>query len=311
MPMLTVDHVSRRYGSRLALRDVSFTAQPHEIIALMGRNGAGKSTLMNVLTGYLAMTEGRAIIGGHDVQKEPLEARKLVGYLPEQPSLYPDLTVTEYLRYCAQLKGLPHRGVKAEIDRVIQRTALQEYAKRLTSRLSKGYRQRLGMAQALLGKPALLILDEPSSGLDPLQMVQMRELVVSAAEDSTVLLSSHMLSEVTNVCTRALILDQGSLRFDGAMQTLLTSANTLRLTYSGGENILEALRALPGVTDVQTISACETETTLEIQGAESADLRAAVSQCAAVCGALVLELTPERGGLESAFLRLLDKEVNP
>lgn len=311
MPMLTVDHVSRRYGSRLALRDVSFTAQPHEIIALMGRNGAGKSTLMNVLTGYLAMTEGRALIGGHDVQKEPLEARKLVGYLPEQPSLYPDLTVTEYLRYCAQLKGLPHRGMKAEIDRVIQRTALQEYARRLTSRLSKGYRQRLGMAQALLGKPSLLILDEPSSGLDPLQMVQMRELVVSAAEDSTVLLSSHMLSEVTNVCTRALILEQGSLCFDGAMQTLLTSANTLRLTYSGGENVPEALQALNGVTAVQTIAASENETTLEIQGAESADLRADVSRCAAACSALVLELTPDRGGLESAFLRLLDKEVTP
>jgi len=311
MPMLTVDHVSRRYGNRLALRDVSFAAQPHEIIALMGRNGAGKSTLMNVLTGYLAMTEGRALIGGHDVQKEPLEARKLVGYLPEQPSLYPDLTVTEYLRYCAQLKGLPHRGMKAEIDRVIERTALQEYAKRLTSRLSKGYRQRLGMAQALLGKPALLILDEPSSGLDPLQMVQMRELVLSAAEDSTVLLSSHMLSEVTNVCTRALILEQGALRFDGAMHTLLTSANTLRLTYSGGENLPQALRALNGVTGVNTISTCENETTLEIQGTESADLRAAVSQCTAACGALVLELTPDRGGLESAFLRLLDKEVTP
>lgn len=309
MPMLTVDHVSRRYGSRLALRDVSFTAEPHEIIALMGRNGAGKSTLMNVLTGYLAMTEGRALIGGHDVQKEPLEARKLVGYLPEQPSLYPDLTVTEYLRYCAQLKGLPHRCTKAEIDRVIERTALQEYAKRLTSRLSKGYRQRLGMAQALLGKPALLILDEPSSGLDPLQMVQMRELVLSAAEDSTVLLSSHMLSEVTNVCTRALILEQGSLRFDGAMQTLLTSANSLRLTYSGGENVPETLQTLPGVLAVKTITSQAEETTLEIQGADAADLRAAVSQCAAACGALVLELTPDRGGLENAFLRLLDKEV--
>lgn len=311
-PMLTVDHVSRRYGSRLALRDVSFTAAPHEIIALMGRNGAGKSTLMNVLTGYLAMTEGRALIGGHDVQKEPLAARKLVGYLPEQPPLYPDLTVTEYLRYCAQLKGLPNRGLKEEITRVIERTALQEYAGRLSSRLSKGYRQRLGMAQALLGKPALLILDEPSSGLDPLQMVQMRELVVSAAEDSTVLLSSHMLSEVTNVCTRALVLEQGNLVFDGPMQTLLSSANSLRLTYSGGENVTEKLRALPGVTGVQPAgNSAPGETTLDITGHDDTDLRAAVSRCAAECGALVLELTPERGGLEIAFLRLLDKEVTP
>ena len=311
-PMLTVDHVSRRYGSRLALRDVSFTAQPHEIIALMGRNGAGKSTLMNVLTGYLAMTEGRALIGGHDVQKEPLAARKLVGYLPEQPPLYPDLTVTEYLRYCAQLKGLPNRGLKEEITRVIERTALQEYAGRLSSRLSKGYRQRLGMAQALLGKPALLILDEPSSGLDPLQMVQMRELVVSAAEDSTVLLSSHMLSEVTNVCTRALVLEQGELLFDGPMQTLLNSANSLRLTFSGGENLADRLSSLPGVTGVHPVgNSSAGETTLDIFGSDDTDLRAAVSRCASDCGALVLELTPERGGLESAFLRLLDKEVTP
>lgn len=311
-PMLTVEHVSRRYGSRLALADVSFEAQAHEIIALMGRNGAGKSTLMNVLTGYLAMTEGRALIGGHDVQAEPLAARRLVGYLPEQPPLYPDLTVRVYLRYCAQLKGLPTKGLKAEIDRVVERTALTEYAGRLSSRLSKGYRQRLGMAQALLGKPALLILDEPSSGLDPLQMVQMRELVLSAAEDSTVLLSSHMLSEVTNVCTRALVLEQGRLRYDGPMQTLLSSANTLRLTYQGGDNAAEKLRALPRVAGVRTVAnTAPGEITLDITGTENADLREAVSRCVADCGGLVLELTPARDGLEGAFLRLLDEEVHP
>ena len=308
-PMLTVDHVSRRYGSRLALKDVSFAAQPHEIIALMGRNGAGKSTLMNVLTGYLAMTEGRALIGGHDVQKEPLAARKLVGYLPEQPPLYPDLTVREYLRYAGQLKGLPSRGLSAEIERVIARTALEEYAGRLSSRLSKGYRQRLGMAQALLGKPALLILDEPSSGLDPLQMVQMRELVVSAAEDSTVLLSSHMLSEVTNVCTRALVLEQGELRYDGPMETLLNSASRLHVVCTGDEALVERLRALPGVTDVKAASA-DGALTLEITCARDVDLRPVVSRCVTENGGLVLELTPERG-LEGAFLRLLDKEVQP
>ena len=308
-PMLTVDHVSRRYGSRLALKDVSFTEAPHEIIALMGRNGAGKSTLMNVLTGYLAMSEGKAFIGGHDVQQEPLAARRLVGYLPEQPPLYPDLTVREYLRYAGQLKGLPNRSLSAEIDRVIARTALEEYAGRLSSRLSKGYRQRLGMAQALLGKPALLILDEPSSGLDPLQMVQMRELVLSAAEDSTVLLSSHMLSEVTNVCTRALVLEQGALRYDGPMETLLNSACRLHVVCTGDDGVVDALRALPGVTDVKVTSA-EGELTLEITCARDADLRPAVSQCVAANGGLVLELTPVRG-LEGAFLRLLDKEVQP
>ncbi len=309
-PMLIVDHVSRRYGSRLALKDVSFTAGEGEIIALMGRNGAGKSTLMNVLTGYLAMTEGQALIGGHNVQKEPLAARRLVGYLPEQPPLYPDLTVREYLTYCARLKDLPRKDIRREIDRVIERTTLQEYAGRLSSRLSKGYRQRLGMAQALLGKPKLLILDEPSSGLDPLQMVQMRELVLSAAKDSTVLLSSHMLSEVTNICTRALVLDQGTLRYDGSMQQLLESANVLRIVAQGGHGLQEALSALPGVTAVRRAAGgAPEEITLDVLGAAGKDLRAAVSGCITQCGATLLELSPQRDGLEGAFLRLLDKEV--
>ena len=310
--MIEVQHLTKRYGSHTAVRDLSFTIEKGVVYGFLGPNGAGKSTTMNILTGCLGASGGTVRIGGHDVMEEPAEAKKLVGYLPEQPPLYPDLTVTEYLRYCAQIKGLPHLGLKAEIDRVIDRTALREYANRLSSRLSKGYRQRLGMAQALLGKPALLILDEPGSGLDPLQMVQMRELVVSASEDSTVLLSSHMLSEVTNICTRALVLEQGTLRFDGPMQTLLNNANTLRLTYSGGENVAEKLRSLPGVTGLRLVNGVTPgEITLDVLGSDDADLRAAVSRCASECGALVLELTPERGGLESAFLRLLDKEVTP
>lgn len=302
--MLKVDHISRRYGARLALKDLSFQAGEHEIIALMGRNGAGKSTLMNILTGYLAPSEGQAFIGGHDVQLEPLAARRLVGYLPETPPLYPDMTVQEYLTYCAQLKGIAAKAIKAEVSQVIERTGLKEYTNRLSRALSKGYRQRLGMAQALLGSPALLVLDEPGSGLDPLQMVQMRELIVSAAKDCTVLLSSHILSEVTNVCTRALVLEAGQLRYDGPMSTLLEGENALRVVYQGGESIPDMLRMLPGVRKVRDLP--EEASALELLGEPGSDLRRAVSQCVTDNGGILLELSPQRSGLESAFLRLLD-----
>ena len=305
--MLKVDRISRRYGSRLALKELSFQAGEHEIIALMGRNGAGKSTLMNILTGYLAPSEGQAFIGGHDVQAEPLAARRLVGYLPETPPLYPDLTVREYLTYCAQLKGVAKKDVKAEVRRVIERTGLAEYANRLSRALSKGYRQRLGMAQALLGSPALLVLDEPGSGLDPLQMVQMRELIVSAAKECTVLLSSHILSEVTNVCTRALVLESGKLRYDGPMAALLEGENALRIVCQGGENVADGLRAIAGVTHVRSLP----EGAFEVCGEPGVDLRLAVSECITACGATILELVPQRGGLENAFLRLLDADESP
>lgn len=309
--MLKVEHLSRRYGSRLALRDLSFSAGPREIIALMGRNGAGKSTLMNILTGYLAPSEGQAFIGGYDVQEAPLSARRLVGYLPETPPLYPDLTVREYLNYCARLKGMAPREIRTEVDRVILRTGLTEYRGRLCRALSKGYRQRLGLAQALLGSPTLLILDEPGSGLDPLQMVQMRELILDAARECTVLLSSHILSEVTSICTRAIVLETGMLRYDGPMSTLLQGENGLRVVFGGGENVLEALRNIPRVTAVRGVA--EAENAAEVYGETGVDLRLSVSRCVTGCGADILELTPLQGGLENAFLRLLDvqKEVQP
>lgn len=306
--MLKVEHLSRCYGSRIALKELQFTAGENEIIALMGRNGAGKSTLMNILTGYLAPSEGRVLIGGHDVQSDAIAARKLVGYLPETPPLYPDLTVREYLTYCAQIKGIDKKQLRAEVERVIERAGLTEYSSRLSRALSKGYRQRLGMAQALLGSPALLILDEPGSGLDPLQMLQMREMILDAAKDCTVLLSSHILSEVTNVCTRAIVIEAGELRYDGPMSTLLQGENTLRLAFSGGENVLEKLAAIPGVIGVRVIP--QTENALEIDCEKERDLRWDVSRCVTGCGATILELTPLQGGLETAFLRLLDGDCS-
>lgn len=301
--MLKVENISRRYGRRLALKDISFSAGSNEIIALMGRNGAGKSTLMNILTGYLAPSSGQVFIGGYDVQGDFLKARKLVGYLPETPPLYSDITVTEYLVYCARLKGISKKNIKAEAERAIELTGLTEYRGRLSRALSKGYRQRLGMAQALLGSPALLILDEPGSGLDPLQMVEMRELIANAAKSATVLLSSHILSEVTNVCSRAIIIDDGEMRYDGPMDALFKGENVLRVVYSGGKNVVEEIGAVSGVSGVHALPGVKNG--LEVAGESGVDLRLAVSRRIAACGAEVLELTPINGGLESAFLRLL------
>lgn len=306
--MLKVESVSRRYGKHLALSDVSFHAGKGEIIALLGRNGAGKSTLMNVLTGYLAISSGRAWIAGHDVQRNPMAARKQVGYLPEQPPLYPDLTVKEYLRYCTELKGIARARRRAEIDRVIELTGLSEYAHRLSGRLSKGYRQRLGVAQAMLGSPAVLILDEPGSGLDPLQMMQMRDVVREAGRESTVLLSSHLLSEVTHVCSRALVLEKGVLRYDGGMDHLLRGSGRLRAVIRGGEDVAGGLRALPGVMRVEVQTAGDKCLSVHISHDPDVDLRGAVFALAVRSGAELLEMTGENSGLETAFLRLLSEK---
>lgn len=305
---LTLEHISKRYGPHQALKDVSFRAEAGEVIALLGRNGAGKSTLMNILTGYIAMSQGRALVCGHDVQSDPMAARRAVGYLPEQPPLYPDMTVTEYLRYCAQLKAIPHEKRRAEMSRVIDLTGLGEYAGRLCGRLSKGYRQRLGVAQALLGTPALIILDEPGSGLDPLQMAQMREVIRAAGKKSTVLLSSHILSEVTSVCGRAVVLERGEMRYDGAMDELVTTGHTLRILFRGGEAVSERLQGLPGVRRICPLPQEGDCQAMELCYDPAWDVRGDVFRLMVSCGAELVELSPCRDSLETAFLRLLNRE---
>ncbi len=308
--MLTVEQIVKRYGHRTALQEVSFTAQRGEVIALLGRNGAGKTTLMNILTGYIAMTAGRALVGGHDVQREPLAARRLVGYLPETPPLYPELTVRECLAYGAALKGVTGRDQRRELERVIGLTGLSAYAGRLSGRLSKGYRQRLGLALALLGRPPLLILDEPGSGLDPVQLAQMRDVVREAGRDSTVLLSSHLLSEVTNVCARALVLDAGRLRYDGPMGEFTATRGVLEVAFRGGEGVAEALSALPGVTRSQAAEEAECMR-VTLRCADSAALAQDAARCVQARGGALLALIPQREGLEEAFLRLISEEERP
>lgn len=214
--MIEVKNLTRRYGSRLAVDDVSFTIPDGGIHGLLGPNGAGKSTTMNIMTGYLSPTSGTVAIDGHDIQQEPRAAKARIGYLPEQPPLYTDMTVREYLLFVAELKGVKKRAARAaQVENAVGRTGLEDVQERLIRNLSKGYRQRVGIAAALLGTPGVIILDEPTVGLDPAQMIEIRALIHELGQEHTVILSSHILSEVQAVCDRVLIIAKGRLVAQG------------------------------------------------------------------------------------------------
>ncbi|MCE9668245.1 ABC transporter ATP-binding protein [Myxococcus stipitatus] len=209
--MIEVQHLTRRYRDRVAIEDLSFSIEEGELLGFLGPNGAGKSTTMKVLTGFLPPSEGVVKVGGFDVTTHPLEVKRRIGYLPETPPLYPEMTVHGYLRFVASLKRLPSRGLEAEVERVASLTGVSHVLGRLIQELSKGYKQRTGIAQALLGAPPVLILDEPTEGLDPAQRAEVRALIKGLAGKHTVILSTHILPEVTMTCERVLILNQGRI----------------------------------------------------------------------------------------------------
>lgn len=209
--MIEVKDLVKRYGSRTAVDHLNFHVKKGQIYGFLGPNGAGKSTTMNMLTGYLAATEGEIRINGHDVSEEPLEARRCIGYLPEVPPLYPDMTPEEYLCFTAELKGIPKESRTKQVDKVMDELGIRDVKERLIRHLSKGYRQRVGLAQALLGDPEVLILDEPMVGLDPKQIIEIRELIKSLGKKHTVILSSHILSEITSICDHVMIISHGRL----------------------------------------------------------------------------------------------------
>lgn len=237
--MIEVSHLTKKYGSRLAVEDVSFAVADGGICGLLGPNGAGKSTIMNILTGYLSATSGQVTVAGHPLPEEADAAKKCVGYLPEQPPLYPEMTVQEYLDFAAELKGVKKAERKEQVRSAARRTGLEKVLPRLIRSLSKGYRQRVGIAQALLGSPKLLIiLDEPTVGLDPAQVIEIRKLIRELGQAHTVILSSHILSEVQAVCQQVLILSKGRLAASGSLQELTADGRSLEevfLELTGGE----------------------------------------------------------------------------
>ena len=229
--MIEVSHLTKKYGGHLAVDDVSFTVEDGQIYGLLGPNGAGKSTIMNILTGYLSATSGQVTVAGHPLPEEADEAKACVGYLPEQPPLYLEMTVGEYLNFVAELKKVPRAQRKEQVLRAARRTGLEKVLPRLIRSLSKGYKQRVGIAQALLGSPKIIILDEPTVGLDPAQVIEMRKLIRELGKAHTVILSSHILSEVQAVCQQVLILSRGKLAASGTLQELTADGRSLEEVF--------------------------------------------------------------------------------
>ena len=252
--MIEVRNLVKKYGNHVAVNHLNFTVEKGKIYGFLGPNGAGKSTTMNMITGYIASTEGEVLIDGHNILEEPEVAKKKIGYLPEIPPLYQDMTVQEYLNFAAELKMLPKEKRKANIEEVMSTTKTIEVKNRLIKNLSKGYKQRVGLAQALLGYPEIIILDEPTVGLDPKQIIEIRDLIKSLGQKHTVILSSHILSEVSAVCDHVLIIDKGKLVASDTPENLgklMSGANSLELTVKGQESeIRKALDMVENIEDV-------------------------------------------------------------
>ena len=280
--MIEVSHLSKKYGTHPAIEDLSFTVGDGQIFGLLGPNGAGKSTIMNILTGYLAPTSGEVKVAGFSLPEQAQQAKVCVGYLPEQPPLYPEMTVQEYLDFAAELKGIKKKADRKEqVRKAARRTGLEEVLPRLIRSLSKGYRQRVGIAQALLGAPQLIILDEPTVGLDPAQVIEIRRLIRELGKSHTVILSSHILSEVQAVCSQVLILSKGHLVAVGAPEQLaekLNPGSRLRATVlGGGKTVLKTVGSIPGLRRVEIESEADGQVTFTAESADASDRRAEVS----------------------------------
>ena len=245
--MIEVRDLVKRYGKHVAVDHLNFRVKKGQIYGFLGPNGAGKSTTMNMLTGYLAATEGKILIDGHDVSEEPMEARRCIGYLPEVPPLYLDMTPYEYLQFVAELKGLPKEKQQNMIEKVMEQTQIEDMQERLIRHLSKGYRQRVGLAQALLGDPEVLILDEPMVGLDPKQIIEIRELIRSLGKKHTVILSSHILSEITSICDHVMIISHGKLAASDTPENLgryMKNSDIMELQIRGSREACDRAREL-------------------------------------------------------------------
>ncbi len=310
--MIEVRHLSKRYGTHLAVDDLSFSIDRGVVYGFLGPNGAGKSTTMNIMTGCLGATEGEVLIDGHNVAEEPMEAKKHIGYLPELPPLYGDMTPEEYLRFVARAKGLRREESARQIETVMEKTRIADVRKRLIRNLSKGYRQRVGIAQALLGNPEVIILDEPTVGLDPAQIIEIRELIRELGKEHTLVLSSHILSEVQAVCDSILILSKGRLvACDTAenLTKLMRGRENLRLLTRAEEETVRPI--VEKVDGVESLTFAEEDglTAADVTPAEGRDIREALFNAFAEAKVPLLELRTEKASLEDVFLELTGGEA--
>ena len=307
--MIEINHLVKKYGEHVAVDDLTLTVEPGKIYGFLGPNGAGKSTTMNMITGYLGATSGEVKINGHDIFADPQEAKKCVGYLPEIPPLYTEMTVLEYLDFVAELKGLDKKVRKTQTEEIMELTHTKEVSERLIRNLSKGYRQRVGFAQAIMGYPDVIILDEPTVGLDPKQIIEVRELIKELGKKHTVILSSHILTEISAVCDHVFILSKGKLVASDSTEHLLermSGAQEIALLVKEKEQRMEELlKELPGVAEVSREPGEAAEEVLfHVTAERGEDIREALFHACAKEEIPVLEMHTETKSLEDVFLEL-------
>jgi ABC-2 type transport system ATP-binding protein len=309
--VIEVEHLTKRYGTVTAVDDVSFRVNKGEILGFLGPNGAGKTTTMRVLTGYVPATDGRAAVAGYDVFDHPIEAKQRTGYLPETPPLYPDMTVREYLHFVAKIKGVAPKDRAARVDQVMTRTSVTDMARRACGKLSKGYRQRVGLAQALIHNPEVLILDEPTAGLDPKQINETRRLIKALAGDHTIILSTHILTEVEQTCQRVVIINNGKVVAEDTPENLTRRlhGSATMFVQVDGDRVAEAQAALSRVEGVARVtSANDAGTAFEVESESGRDVRRELARAVIGGGWGLLELRPMRLSLEDVFLSLTTEE---
>lgn len=307
--MIEVKNLTKKYGDHIAVSNLSFTVKQGQIYGFLGPNGAGKSTTMNIMTGYLSATEGEVIIDGHNILDEPEEAKKHIGYLPEFPPLYTEMTPKEYLRFVAELKKVPEDEREKMISDIMQMVKLTEMQNRLIRNLSKGYKQRVGLAQALIGYPEILILDEPTVGLDPKQIIEIRDLIKKLSKKHTVILSSHILSEVSAVCDHVMIIAHGQLIASDSPENLgkvLVASNTLELTIKGQHELVKNLiQRIDGIDSIEVHNSVEPGCAdFIIKTAQNVDIREQIFVAMSEAKCPVLKMNLINMSLEDVFIQL-------
>lgn len=309
--MIEVQHLSKKYGPFTAVDDVSFRAESGEILGFLGPNGAGKTTTMRIITGYMPATEGKATVAGFDVFDQPIEAKRRTGYLPETPPLYPDMTVREYLRFVAKIKGVTS-NINDRVDTVMKKTWVADMANRHCGKLSKGYKQRVGLAQALIHEPEVLVLDEPTAGLDPKQIIETRQLIRELAGTHTIVLSTHILPEVAQTCQQVVIISKGKVVATDSPEALterLRGAMTLFVQAQGpADDIQRALQSISGIVRVTTSERRGDVAGFDVDSEKGADVRREVAAAIIRGGWGLLEMRPMRMSLEDIFLSLTTQD---
>ncbi|MBO4653714.1 MAG: ABC transporter ATP-binding protein [Lachnospiraceae bacterium] len=312
--MIKVEHLVKQYGDFRAVDDLSFTVEKGEILGFLGPNGAGKSTTMNMITGYNSATEGDVSINGFNVYDEPEKAKRCIGYLPEIPPVYPDMRVKEYLKFCTELKEVPKKDRNAEVERVMELLHVKHMQNKMIKHLSKGYRQRVGLAQALVGNPEVLILDEPTVGLDPMQITWMRELIRNLGREHTIILSSHILFEVNAVCDRVLIINHGKKVIidtpDNIIRTL-GGTNGVRIVVRAGEDAVKT--AMSGINNIARIEALAEDvgeglTAYAVYSSDGGEIRDRIAAACAKRGIALFEMNAIQKTLEDVFIEMTGKE---